>query len=241
MKQITLIALLSLFAINSYSQIQWQEQPRTFKITTHDNLNISNVSSNRATLHNWIAESKQNKKQNQITARNGILPINIHRFSDDPASRISFNIRDLHNDPSNYKYAVQNEKGKTEYTRDIYWGITVYLTGTDNKEYYLQLIFYNQGEKSGFYSYRPSAQSYCSSGYTPMRGSFDDGYRKCYGLPSQMEIILQEDKTCLIKSDNYSIPAMSVQSIVGVKRIEFNLFAGAKIQIYNLKVERQVR
>ena len=119
MKRIILIALLSLFCISSYSQTEWEMQPCTFKITPNNSLDISNVSSNGATLHNWIAESKDNKKQNRITARNGILPINIHRFSNDPAIRVSFNIQDIHNNPSNYKYAVQNENGKTEYTRDI--------------------------------------------------------------------------------------------------------------------------
>ena len=243
MKRIILIALLSLFCISSYSQTEWEMQPCTFKITPNNSLDISNVSSNGATLHNWIAESKDNKKQNRITARNGILPINIHLFSNDPAIRVSFNIQDIHNNPSNYKYAVQNENGKTEYTRDIYWGITVYMTGTDGKEYNMQTIFYNSGARGGNYGLvdtsQPSSQSFCMLGYTPRRGTFNDGYQSCNGLPSRVEITLQEDRSCLIDFDNYSLPLMTVGSVVGVKRIEFNLYAGAKIRVYNFKVERQ--
>ena len=243
MKYILLILCWLLFSVNAYSQSEWITQPCTFKITPNDRLGISDVSSNGATLHNWIAESKENKKHNIITERTGILPINIHRFSNDPAFRISFNIQDIYNDPSNYRYAVQDEKGKIEYTRDIYWGITVYMTGTDGEEYYMQFIFYNRGARGGYYglvdTYQPSSQSVCRLGHTPRSGKFNNGYESCNGLPSYVEVTLQEDSSCSISFDNYSIPRVEVRSIVGVKRIGFDLYAGAKIRVYDLKVEKQ--
>lgn len=235
MKRIILIALLWLFCINAYSQTEWERKSHIFKITSNNNLNISDVSSSGATLYNRIAESKENKKRNIITPRYGTIPINIYRFSNDPATRISFNIQDIHNDPSNYKYAVQNEKGKTEYMRDIYWGITVYMTGTDGKEYNIEYIFQNQGANLLQSSY----QSFCTLGHTIRSGTFNSGYEKCYGLPTQIEIILQENNTCDIIWDEYSIANTSIGDMRGIRRIDLNLFAGAKIRVYNFKVERQ--
>ena len=135
MKRVILLTLSLLLGISSYAQTEWEIQPSTLKINASNSLDISNVSSNSVTLHNWIAESKENKKQNRITARNGILPLYVNGTS----KRISFGIEDINNNPSQYKYPVQTANGKTEYTQDIYWGITVYMAGVDGKEYYIQL------------------------------------------------------------------------------------------------------
>lgn len=125
MKRVILLTLSLLLGISSYAQTEWEIQPSTLKINASNSLDISNVSSNSVTLHNWIAESKENKKQNRITARNGILPLYVNGTS----KRISFGIEDINNNPSQYKYPVQTANGKTEYTQDIYWGITVYMAG----------------------------------------------------------------------------------------------------------------
>ncbi len=238
MKRLILIALLSLFSANSYSQTEWEEQSSTFKITPNDRLDISNVTAHSAILHNWIAESKENKKQNLIQPRSGILPVNCYRFANDPALRISLDIQDLHNAPSRYKYPVQNEKGKTEYTRHIHWGITVYMRGTDGKEYYVRYTFSNIAKLNSDFYYT-TYQSYNRDGCTIRSGTFNSGYEKCYDFPSRMEIILQEDNTCYIGWNAASIPDTEVGEMKGVTRIAFNVYAGAKIRVYNFKIERQ--
>lgn len=202
-------------------------------------MDISNVSSNSVTLHNWIAESKENKKQNRITARNGILPLYVNGTS----KRISFGIEDINNNPSQYKYPVQTANGKTEYTQDIYWGITVYMAGVDGKEYYIQYLFNNKGAKGGNYgivnTYQSASCSFNMSGKGVLHGTFDNGWQSCSGLPTKVEIILQENNHCGINFNDYSIPEADFASVDGVRRVEFNLYAGAKIRVYNLKVERK--
>lgn len=65
MKRVILLTLSLLLGISSYAQTEWEIQPSTLKINASNSLDISNVSSNSVTLHNWIAESKENKKQGQ--------------------------------------------------------------------------------------------------------------------------------------------------------------------------------
>lgn len=234
-----LLCNLLLFSVNAHSQTEWEIQSRTFKIIPKNSLDISNVSSNGATLHNWIAESKENKKQNRITARSGVLSLYVNGAS----NRISFDIEDINNNPSQYKYPVQNADGKTEYTQDIYWGVTVYMAGVDGKEYHIQYLFNNKGAKGGNYgivnTYRPKSQSFSMSGKGVLHGTFDTGWQSCYGLPSKVKITLEENDHCKIDFDDYSITGADFASVDGVRRVEFNLYAGAKIRVYNLKVEKQ--
>lgn len=239
MKRVILLTLSLLLGISSYAQTEWEIQPSTLKINASNSLDISNVSSNSVTLHNWIAESKENKKQNRITARNGILPLYVNGTS----KRISFGIEDINNNPSQYKYPVQTANGKTEYTQDIYWGITVYMAGVDGKEYYIQYLFNNKGAKGGNYgivnTYQSASCSFNMSGKGVLHGTFDNGWQSCSGLPTKVEIILQENNHCGINFNDYSIPEADFASVDGVRRVEFNLYAGAKIRVYNLKVERK--
>lgn len=229
-----LLCGLLLFSVSAHSQTEWEVQPRTFTITPNFSLNISDISSNAATLHNWIAEPQQNKKQHLISWKNAVLPINIRRFSNDLAIRVSFDIQDIHNNPTNYKYAVQNEKGKTEYTRDIYWGVAIYMEGIDGKEYYLQCIFHNKGARG----YQSASKSFRCSG-KGVRRVLDENWKSCNGLPSCFTITLQEDNMCLIYPWPYPSGGWEFSSIRAVKRVEFLLCAGAKIRVYNLKVEKQ--
>lgn len=228
---------LLLFSTNAYSQTEWDTQSRTLKITSNDGLDISNVTSNGATLYNWRANPKEDNKQNLINLREGTLPINVRRYSNDPVSRISVNIQNIHNDPFHYKYAVQDEYGKTKYTRDIYWGIAVYMTGKDGKEYYIKFLFNHKSTGGGF-SFRSVTASVCVSGYTPQKGTFKEGYKSCYSLPSGVEITLREEKCFIRFGDDYS-NSRQVDSIVGVKSIVFLLGEGAKIRVYDLKVEKE--
>lgn len=81
MKRVILLALSLLLGISSYAQTEWETQPSTLKINASNRLDISNVSSNSITLHNWIAESKENKKQNRITAQSGVLSLYVYGTS----------------------------------------------------------------------------------------------------------------------------------------------------------------
>ena len=186
MKRVILLTLSLLLGISSYAQTEWEIQSSTLKINASNSLDISNVSSNSVTLHNWIAESKENKKQNRITARNGILPLYVNGTS----KRISFGIEDINNNPSQYKYPVQTANGKTEYTQDIYWGITVYMAGVDGKEYYIQYLFNNKGAKGGNYgivnTYQSASCSFNTSGKGVLHGTFDNGWQSCSGLPTKV-------------------------------------------------------
>lgn len=77
------------------------------------------------------------------------------------------------------------------------------------------------------------------SGKGVLHGTFDNGWQSCSGLPTKVEIILQENNHCGINFNDYSIPEADFASVDGVRRVEFNLYAGAKIRVYNLKVERK--
>jgi len=74
------------------------------------------------------------------------------------------------------------------------------------------------------------------SGYTKRSGAFNRGYEKCDYLPSRIEITLQEDNTCFI-GGWYN--QMEVGFVKGITYVEFNLFAGAKIRVHNIKVEKK--
>lgn len=117
MKRVILLTLSLLLGISSYAQTEWEIQPSTLKINASNSLDISNVSSNSVTLHNWIAESKENKKQNRITARNGILPLYVNGTS----KRISFGIEDIIIIHHNINILFRPQTGKQNIRR-IYIG-----------------------------------------------------------------------------------------------------------------------
>lgn len=239
MKRVIFLTLLLFFGLSSNAQTEWETLPSSLKINASNRLDITNVSPHSVTMHNWIAESKENKRQNRITAQSGILSLYVNGTS----KRISFDIEDINNNPSQYKYPVQNEKGKIEYTQDIYWGVTIYMAGVDGKEYHIQYLFNNKGAKGGNYgivnTYQAASQSFNMSGIGALHGTFNRGWQPCHGLPSRVEITLQTNNHCEIKFDNYSISGADFTSVDGVRRVVFDLYAGAKIRVYNLKVEKQ--
>lgn len=231
MKRFALLVLILFVNVSVYAQSQWEEQPIDLSIRASAYIGMYDVSSNSVTLCNRHAESKENQRKNIITSYSGVLPLNVYNYG--TVKRISFNIQDINNNPARYRYAVLNEKGKEEYTREIYWGVTVYMGGEDGREYNVSYLFGNKGSQNG------ASQSYKQSGFLKNYGTFSSSYYNCFDLPSRMEIILQENYDCLIRFDESSVSGIKATGIKNVKRIEFHLCAGAAIRIYNLKVERQ--
>lgn len=227
MKKIfTILSYLVLFSIaRAYAQEEWNTIPFQLYVMSSDGI-ISNRSNNSFQLYNSSAESKELQKQNRFSWKKGTLSLKIIRT--DANRRFSFDIEDIHNDPTQYKYKVYTTNGKLEYTQDINWGFTVYLNGDDGKEYWIRYFFGN----------KPNYKAYQIAGYTNKRGTFSDEWTQCYDFPSQVAFTLQEDNSCAISLFS-SVPNINVAHIKGLNRIEFNLGSGANIRVYNFSSETE--
>ena len=205
---------------------------RKIYISASSDLSVTNNNSNRVTLWNSHAETKENKRKNVVHSATGAINLYVSRTYSDGEKQIILDIYDKNWNTGNMKYSVLNEKGKRKWTRDIYWGIEIYMTGTDGKEYMVEYFFNN----------REGHKSYHLSGYGSLHGKFDNGWNKTYyELPSRITLTLTNDsgrQVCLIEPNSLGI-AQNASNIREVKKIVLKLGPGAQLDIYNLTIKQQ--
>ena len=237
MKRLLLLfSLLFSFATKAYSDEFWDSKLLTMSYYPSESMQLWNNQSNNVTMRNPKAQSKEDKKNNYI--RHEQAKINLFEFRKNPSAprkMLTFRIEDINGEPGRYKYPVTNEKGKTVYVDNIYWGIRVFLIGKEDKGNYHVEITYNPK----YESYYANTAHYWSVEYkvpgfnrkTNFSRAYDDGKTLTFGVElfgkNQCRINLGSNKTEVINS------------IIGVSKIEFLLYPGAKIRVFNGEVKTE--
>lgn len=235
MKRWLFLMIFVLSIMNVYSDELWDSKSLQLNFWTSNDLIISNNRTYSVTMHNPKAQTKADAKANIIVAESATINLYESRYgSTSPNKKISFEIEDINNDTSRYKYAVVTEDGATKYTNHIYWGATIYLKGESGaNDYYVEIVYSNQGAGMLY----GASKSY-SIEYNVPGKRHNTGYQTYYWSdPSCLEIELFGDNQCRIRL-GYAYSDF-MESISGVTKVQFDLYYGAKIRVYDAKVQTE--
>ena len=237
MKRLLLLfALLTSFAVKVYADEFWDSELLTMKYVPSEGMSVWNNNSNNVTFHNPNAQTKEDEKNNYIRHEQASMTRFVYRKNpSDPRKVITFKIEDINGEPGKYKYPVTNEKGKVKYIDNIYWGVRVFLIdkGGDWSNH-VEITYHPK--PSGYYGTTSHswAVDYKVTGFNRRDGfsrAYDEGKTLTLGIEmfgnNQCRINLGSNKTEVINS------------VVGVARVEFLLYHGAKIRVYNGEIKTE--
>lgn len=238
MKRFLLFAvILTSFVANVHADNLWDEQLLTMRFYHSGGMLLSNNHSNNVTMHNPKAQSKEDEKANYIRHEQATLHLFEHRRDiNAPRKRIYFQIEDINGQPGKYKYPVTTEKGKVKYINNIYWGARVYLLGKDGKSTYTVEITYACKPMGDYYG--NTTHSWCVDYKVPgynLRTNFTRAYDE--GTHLHLDIEMFGNNQCRISLGSNKTEV--INSISGVAKVEFLLYPGAKLRVYNGVVQNE--
>lgn len=235
-KLLLLFTLLLSFATKVYSDEFWNSKLLTMSYYPSGGLLLWNNQSNNVTMRNPKAQSKEDKKNSYIRHEQAVMYLIESRNNpSSPRKMLTFQIEDINGEPGRYKYPVVNEKGKTIYTDNIYWGVRVYLIGKDgNSNYSVEITYHPKYEGYGAYMAHYWAVEYNVPGFKRSQGfsrAYDEGTRL------EFNVDLFGNNQCVISLGGNKTEV--INSIVGVRKIEFLLYPGSKLRVYNGEVKTE--
>lgn len=235
-----------------YSQNRFEIKALPITILNQDSkLSVSGKTNSSITIHNQFAATKESRKKKIIDFKSITISTPISITEVEGVKKMSFNISDINNDPQHYKYAVLDEKNKTQYTTDLYWGIEIkFKTKLSNEINYVRWVFNNDAWKTvnGYGQvFAGAKKSFKQSGYTYPNGHYDLGWKELsWNLPEKMYINFIKNRLggshLFVGFDSYDVDGLHIEDVVqNVISIELLVGPGAKLCVYDLKIETETQ